>query len=108
MTEKAKKFLAHCCDDYTDLALLVDLIREEDAKISNVGLRKLALSILSELVEKGFIIAGDFMAPEPKVWSMTSAEVTKKIAEQWREGIPHAGDIVWFQATHKGHNYCAK
>ena len=102
MNKVEQEFLIHCEDDYTDLALLVDLIREHEHLQELKVIKEKCLNLIEKLLSDNLILAGSFMKQPPEIWPKDSKLTIKRIEKEWPDtGVPKAGDIVWFISSGK-------
>jgi hypothetical protein len=92
--------LIECCEDHLGLWRVVMTV-EDDLRAGDV--REAVLQILGELLEEGWIEAGDLgRAFVP--WRLPPPAILVRIAREW-DALGHdpgLGDIVWLRATAKG------
>lgn len=113
LTSVQKDILAHCADDYTDLAEVVSIITRaglEFRHLSTNELQDMVLGIIKDLLEAKLIQAGDvdFKSNQLQPWPGTTREIMGRIRQEWnahmREGClwPDPWETVIFSSTVEG------
>ncbi len=107
MTPLHGDFLAYCVDDWTGLWLLVKWIKPLHSSTDADKIRAHALEIIRDLLEAGYIMAGDvdFGSGKFTQWNLTVDKIIGRIEQEWivlgRD--PTMWEIVCFVSTTEGH-----
>jgi hypothetical protein len=104
-TESAREFLVWCADDYTEAFVLCDVLRRIDPLASPEEERTKALSVLTELIEVGFIQVGDMVSTVSglRYWEGPPSKILARLAAAWpTTAPPEMGHGPWFHATEAG------
>ena len=96
------QILAECREDYVGLWSIVRRIRSANA-VNHSKVIETTLTLLTQLLSEGRIIAGQFVDHTFHEWKMRPQEVIAKIEHEWTSlgHDPDIGEIVWFVAADK-------
>ncbi|HNM61199.1 MAG TPA: hypothetical protein PKL51_08630 [Nitrospira sp.] len=99
-------FLAYCVDDWTGLWLLVKRIKPLHSSTDADKIQAHALEIIRDLIEAGYIMAGDvdFGLGKFRQWNLSVDKIIGRIEQEWIElgRDPTICEIVWFVSTTEG------
>jgi hypothetical protein len=106
ITPLHENFLAYCSDDWTGPWQLARWIRLSDSDADDDKIQARTLEILRDLLEAGYIVAGDadFGSGKFTQWNLSVDQIIDRIHREWdvlgRD--PSIWDIVWFVSTTEG------
>lgn len=113
LTPLQRDFLFFCADDYTGVDCALSCVEEAYPLIEEQGARALTLKLIRELLDVGYIQAGDLPGREErwKPWSLNAGEIISRIEQEWNklgDERDHLVDIVWFLSTTEGERALAE
>ena len=121
-----QQLLARAQYDWLGLWVIIRKMKEVRPVSPPEGVQKMTLQVVRELLEAGWVKAGnptffiEAASPQPGApggrnirfipWPCTPEETLKRIESEWnRLGTePSLGEIVWFEITEKGESVLKK
>jgi hypothetical protein len=103
-----RELLEEAAEDYVGLWAALWPLREELGIEDEAVRRKIALRVLSDLLEADLIRAG---VPKGRVrfdaWDLPAEKVLERIEREWDElgREPDIGEVVWFDITERGERH---
>jgi hypothetical protein len=91
-------------EDWVDAAEVAWVARSVGGATADGLVCDLSIGIISEVLQKGLMVAGDVTDNGFKKWNMTSTEALDRITREWKAlgRSPHLGEICWLSNTSKG------
>lgn len=96
------ELLADLTDDYVGLWDVARLVEREWDLEDNSEVRATAMTLLSDLIEDGYIRPGTARDDGGfDAWQLEPKRAVDEIRRQWEAlyGMPTLGDIAWFEIT---------
>lgn len=113
LTPLQRDFLLFCADDYTGVDCALSCVEEASPLIEQQDARALTLTLIRELLDVGYIQAGDLpgRGEQWKPLSLNAGEILDRIEKEWDKlgnERDHLVDIVWFLSTTEGERALAE
>ena len=107
LTSMQRDFLLFCQDDYTGVDFALSCVEGAYPSIEKQEARALTLKLIRELLDAGYIQAGDLPGGGErwKPLSLSVGETLDRIEKEWDKlgnERNHLVDIVWFLSTTEG------
>ena len=107
LTPLQRDFLLFCQDDYTGVDFALGCVGGAYPAIAKQEARALTLKLIRELLDAGYIQAGDLpgVGERWNPWSLSMGEILDRIEKEWDKlgnERDHLVDIVWFLSTTAG------
>lgn len=113
MTPLHRGFLVDCADDWSGPWQLINDIRRQNPEANTDAVQAQALTILQDLLEAGYIQAGDLVDFKNDTfvpWDLPVDRIIDRIRLEW-DGLgrdPKPWEIVWFTSTIAGERALAE
>lgn len=105
LDELVDEILAEGLDDWV---MLISIVRSAESRrsLDQEAARKLAMDLVAELVEGGWMVPGDLEGTGFRPWELAPADAVARIAREWDEADGDAMHhvIAWFDNTEKGNS----
>ena len=107
LTPLHRKFLVYCADDWSGPWILVVDVHLNDPEADDKTVQTRTLAILRDLLEAGYIRAGDLVDFKNDTfipWDLTVDQAIDRIHTEWDTlgRDPKPWEIVWFTSTREG------